>query len=353
MKAAVLNSGALLVRDDAPEPVPGFGQVLVGVVACGICGSDLHFAKHGQTMLDLGAQMEGAPELAGELDLSHDVYMGHEFSARVLEAGPGTEAPAPGTVVTSIPVLLSMAGTSPVVAPIVYSNSVVGGYAERMLLSAPMLLEVPNGLDPRHAALTEPMAVGLHAVNRSKITAGEGALVLGCGPVGLAVIAALKLRGIAPIVAADYSTARRTLAVTMGATEAVDPRDEPAFAAWTRAGGGRQLVVFEAIGVPGILGEALRLAPAHTRVVVVGVCMEPDTITPFFAISKEIELTFCLGYDPTEFGDSLRAIAEGAIDVVPMITAEVGIDGVPGAFEALGNPDQHCKILVVPGASQA
>lgn len=356
MRAAVLNRGALLVRDDAPEPEPGFGQVLVEVVACGICGSDLHFAKHGQTMLDLGAQMKGGPELAGgpgQLDLSRDVYMGHEFSARVLEAGPGTQAPAAGTVVTSIPVLLAMAGTTPVVQPIVYSNTVMGGYAERMLLSAPMLLEVPNGLDPHHAALTEPMAVGLHAVNRSEITAGEGALVLGCGPVGLAVIAALKLKGIAPVVAADYSRARRSLAITMGATEVVDPRELSAFDAWAKVGAARQLVVFEAIGVPGIIGEALRVAPPHSRVVVVGVCMEPDTITPFFAISKEIDLTFCLGYDPTEFADSLRAIAEGAIDVAPMITAEVGIDGLPDAFAALGDPEEHCKILVVPGAPAA
>ena len=92
-----------------------------------------------------------------------DVFMGHEFSAEVLEAGPDTVAPPPGTLVTSLPVLLSMRGFE----PIVYSNDHAGGYGERMLLSAPMLLEVPNGLDPRHASLTEPMAVGLHAVNKT------------------------------------------------------------------------------------------------------------------------------------------------------------------------------------------
>jgi threonine dehydrogenase-like Zn-dependent dehydrogenase len=262
----------------------------------------------------------------------------------VLDVGPDTVGPAPGTVVTSIPILLSMTG----VQPIVYSNTVLGGYAEQMLLSAPMLLEVPNGLDARHAALTEPMAVGLHAVNRSEIEQGTGALVLGCGPVGLAVIAALKVRGIEPIAASDLSPARRALAVTMGAHEAVDPRDEPAFDAWSRIGGAKSLVVFEAIGVPGIIDSALQSAPPRTRIVVVGVCMERDTITPFFAIGKELDLRFCLGYDPMEFNQSLASIAEGEIDVVPMITGEVGIDGVPGAFEALGNPEDHCTILVVP-----
>jgi threonine dehydrogenase-like Zn-dependent dehydrogenase len=230
----------------------------------------------------------------------------------------------------------------------VYSNTTLGGYGEQMLLSAPLLVEVPNGLDFRHAALTEPMAVGLHAVNRSEIAPGTGALVLGCGPVGLAVIAALRVKGIEPIVASDLSPTRRALALTMGAHEAVDPRDEPAFDAWSRVGGSRSLVVFEAIGVPGIIDDALKAAPPRTRIVVVGVCMERDTITPFFGIGKELDLRFCLGYDPMEFSGTLRSIAEGEIDVAPMITGEVGLDGVPGAFDDLAHPDDHCKILVVP-----
>jgi threonine dehydrogenase-like Zn-dependent dehydrogenase len=209
-------------------------------------------------------------------------------------------------------------------------------------------VEVPNGLDPKRAALTEPMAVGLHAVNRSGIAPGDGALVLGCGPVGLAVIAALKLRGIEPIVATDLSPARRQLAQTMGAHEVVDPTAEPAFDAWQRAGGAKPLVVFEAIGVPGIINDILRRAPHRTRTVVVGVCMEPDSITPFFGISRELSIQFVLGYDPAEFGGTLRSIAEGEIDVAPLITGEVGIEGVPDAFSELANPERHCKILVVP-----
>ncbi len=107
-------------------------------------------------------------------------------------------------------------------------------------------------------------------------------------------------------------------------------------------------MVFEAIGVPGIIDEALRLAPTGTRIVVVGVCMGRDTITPFYGIGKELSLQFVLGYDPMEFAESLRAIAEGDVDVTPLITGEVGLDGVPQAFADLGHPDHHCKILVVP-----
>jgi threonine dehydrogenase-like Zn-dependent dehydrogenase len=345
MRAVVLRSGQLHVRDDAPEPVPGPGQVLVQVKACGICGSDLHFATHGPTMLALGAEMEGGLDTGGApLDLERDVYLGHEFSAEVLDAGPDTVAPPPGTLVTSMPVLLSATG----VDAIVYSNTVAGGYGERMLLSAPLLLEVPNGLDPQRAALTEPMAVGLHAVHRSDIAQDEGALVLGCGPVGLAVIAALRQRGVAPIVASDPSPARRAPAATMGATDAVDPADGSPFAVWSAVGGTQPLVVFEAVGVPGILDDALRRAPRRSRIVVVGVCMQRDTITPYFGIGKELSVHFALGYEPDEFAASLRALAEGEIDVAPMITGEVGLDGVSGAFRDLADPERHCKILVRP-----
>lgn len=343
MRAAVLRNGQITVRDDVQEAVPGPGQVLVQVKACGICGSDLHFAKHGSDMLALGEQMEGVPARNREqLDLSRDVYLGHEFAGEVLEAGPDTEAPPTGTPVTAFPILLRADGG---IDPIVYSNRVHGGYGERMLLSAAMLLPVPNGLATDLAALTEPMAVGLHAVNRSGIAQAEKAVVLGCGPVGLAVIAALKVRGVRSIVAADYSPARRALAATLGATEVVDPREETA---WVRAGTAGPLVVFEAIGVPGILDEILRYAPGQSRVVVVGVCMNTDAINPYFGISKELSVQFVLGYTPEEFAASLHSIAEGDIDVAPLVTARVGLDDVAWAFNALADPEEHCKIIVEP-----
>ena len=90
-------------------------------------------------------------------------------------------------------------------------------------MSAPLLLPVPNGVDPRHAALIEPMAVGLHAVNKSRIGRNEVPLVLGCGPIGIAIVASLRRQGVENIVAVDYSTKRRTLAATMGAGQTVDP----------------------------------------------------------------------------------------------------------------------------------
>jgi threonine dehydrogenase-like Zn-dependent dehydrogenase len=337
MRAAVLREGRMVYRDDVPDPIPEAGQVLVGVRACGICGSDLHFAAHGAQVLEMSDRVAGGSG-AMHVDLNHDVFMGHEFSAEILEAGPDTETPPPGTLVTSLPVLLSAKG----VQPIVYSNSTVGGYAERMLLSAPLLLPIPNGLDFKHASLTEPMAVGLHAVNKSNIAPGEKALVLGCGPIGIAIVAALRAKGVEDIVASDFSPKRRELATAMGAHQALDPAQGSPFDTVKPA------VVFEAVGVPGIIDDVMLRARPGTRLVVAGVCMQPDTVHPFFAIAKEINVQFVLAYTPDEFGDSLRALAEGSIDVAPLITGEVGLDAVGAAFDDLADPERHCKILVTP-----
>lgn len=337
MRAAVLRDGRMVYRDDVPDPIPEAGQVLVGVRACGICGSDLHFAAHGAQVLEMSDRVAGGSG-AMHVDLDHDIFMGHEFSAEVLEAGPGTDTHPPGTLVTSLPVLLSAKG----VEPIVYSNSTVGGYAERMLLSAPLLLPIPNGLDFKHASLTEPMAVGLHAVNKSDIGPDETALVLGCGPIGIAIIASLRAKGVDTVVACDFSSKRRELAIAMGANQTLDPAQGSPFDTVKPA------VVFEAVGVPGIIDDVLLRARPGTRLVVAGVCMQPDTVHPFFAIAKEINVQFVLAYTPEEFGHSLRALAEGDIDVSPLITGEVGLDGVGAAFDDLADPERHCKILVTP-----
>ena len=162
MRAAIFRGGDIVV-DTLPEPEPAEGQVLVKTLACGICGSDLHAAKHAHRMAEITRRIPGRIPM----DLTRDVVMGHEFCCEVIDYGPKTEKKLkPGTRVCSMPVMKEADGLK----GMGYSNRYVGGYAEQMLLYAPLVLEVPNGLPTEHAALTEPLAVGVHAVETVSYT---------------------------------------------------------------------------------------------------------------------------------------------------------------------------------------
>jgi threonine dehydrogenase-like Zn-dependent dehydrogenase len=359
VRAVVMRDRRLVVAD-VPAPEPGPGEVLVRTLACGICGSDLHALKFADQFVAT-ARRVGNPFV---MDLARDVVMGHEFCAEIVEHGPDTRRTLPvGTRVCSRPTLMRTTGPQ----NIGYSNDNPGGYGQFMRLSEALLLPVPNGLATEHAALTEPMAVGVHAVAKAHLQPDDAPLVIGCGPVGLAVIAALRLAGVRPIVAADFSRRRRELAVALGADLVVDPaagtpwqswreaavyRDAsraPALPPWIVGPAVRPAVVFECVGVPGVLDQVMAAAPRGARIVVVGVCMEPDTIHPLIGIGKELNLQFVLGYTPEEFAATLGHIAEGTIPTAPLITGSVGLDGVAGAFTELGSPERHAKILVHPG----
>ena len=292
--------------------------------------------------------------------------MGHEFCAEVVDYGPKTQRRfKPGARVCAMPVLIRPTGAETVG----YSNDHPGGYGEFMRLTEKLLLEVPNGLATERAALTEPLAVGYHAVARARMEKDDAPLVIGCGPVGLAVIAALKLKGVHPIVAADFSPRRRALAQEMGADVVVDPREKSPYESWRELAAYRDparapqlppwmpgpalrpAVIFECVGVPGVIETIMAAAPAHARMVVVGVCMERDHIEPLFGINKELNLQFVLGYTGEEFADTLRNLAEGKVNGDPLVTGKVGVEGVAQAFEDLASPERHAKILVEPWRS--
>jgi threonine dehydrogenase-like Zn-dependent dehydrogenase len=343
MRAAVMR-GKKIVADTVPDLAPGAGQVLVRTLACGICGSDLHALEHADEMTKLGLE-SGAPML---MDVSRDVVMGHEFCAEILDFGPSTMKKLPvGQRVCSMPLVLHSRG----IAAVGYSNDFPGGYAEQMILTEGMLLPVPDGLPTEMAALTEPMAVGAHAVAMGKATRTDAALVVGCGPVGLAVIASLKMQGLGPIIAADYSPKRRGLAEKLGADVVVDPAQQKPMEAWQKKSGGRSALIFECVGVPGVINDLMREAPRGARIVVAGVCMQLDSIRPMYGINKELSLQFVLGYTPDEFKNTMHALADGKIPAEPLVTGRVGIDGVAEAFGTLRDPEAHAKILVTPGAA--
>lgn len=295
------------------------------------------------------------------LDPQRDLVFGHEFCGEILEYGPGTDPKLKlGTRVVAMPLAFGPAG----IETIGFSNRFPGAFAERLVATADALLPVPNGLSAEHAAMVEPMAVGIHGVAQAALEKDSVVMVIGCGPIGLATVAALKTRGIAPIIASDYSPARRALARKMGADIVVDPRSESPHEQWARFDAptsvaehgmakltGRSLrkaVVFECVGVPGVLHSLMESVPPETQIVVLGACMEMDRIEPLLGVNKQLNLKFASFYSPQEFSSSLQRIAEGIVDVSPLITSKVGRSDVAAAFDALRDPERQTKIIVEP-----
>jgi threonine dehydrogenase-like Zn-dependent dehydrogenase len=381
VKAVTCRHAELSVTD-APEPTPAKGQVRLAVANCGICGSDLH-ARHG---IDEWAELSDrlGYDRFGRSDQA--VVFGHEFSGRVAEYGPGcAKKLATGAPVVAMPLIR----TNGTIDTIGLSLHAPGAYAEQMLVQESLMLPVPNGLPVHVAALTEPMAVGLHAVRRGEVGKRQVAIVIGCGPIGLGVILMLKAQGVRTVVASDFSARRRELAKTCGADVVVDPAEGDPYTAagdrghlddaptafdlaittkekldrlpinwwhvWRAAeklgAGPKHPVVFECVGVPGMIESVIDGAPLFSRVVVVGVCVGEDRFRPAMAINKEIDLRFVIGYTPLDFRDTLHMLAEGDVDPRAMITGKVGLDGVEAAFDALAHPDAHAKILIDPQSS--
>ncbi len=355
MRAAVTRAGQLTVAEVA-DVTPGSGHVIVRSLATGICGSDLHALADFTHFTDLANSVG-----VSGLDPSADCVFGHEFCAEVVEHGPDTAGTLPvGTRVCSVPIILGPTG----IEQVGYSNHYPGALAEYLALQEVLLLPVPDSLATEMAALTEPLAVGEHAVGLSGLQPGQPCLVVGCGPVGLAVIAALKGRGHGPVLAADFSPTRRRLAEAFGADDVIDPAEVSPHERWTDFGIPRTIteritasimggevtdpVIFEAVGVPGMLQSLIAEAPPHSRIVVVGVCMHSDSIEPFMAVTKEIEFRFSFGYDPTEFAATLTRLGAGVPGADLLVTSTVDLNGAPGAFETLRHPGEQGKILVTP-----
>ena len=379
MKAVSCLSGELSVID-LPAPRPAAGQLLLDVRRCGICGSDMHAKDHADELTEV-MEAVGYPDF---MRSSTPVVLGHEFCGEVAERGQGTPKEfKPGTTVVSFPLVRAAGG----VHLTGLSALAPGGYAEQVLAEAALSFVVPNGLDVDTAALTEPMAVALHAVRRSEISRRDTAVVIGCGPVGLAVICHLKAMKVGTIIASDFSPGRRALAARCGAHVVVDPAiDSPyssfegrkgvitaapqlyelgvgsmeklrkvpgwqhlyRFAERLGAAGPKRPVIFECVGVPGMIDGIISAAPVQSRVVVAGVCMGDDKIRPTTANGKEIDLRFVFGYTPLEFRDTLHLLAEGKVDASALVTGTVGLDGVQAPFDALGDPEAHAKVLIDP-----
>ncbi len=341
MKAAIFEGpGKPLSIGEIASPDPGPHELVLKVKACGICGSDLHCTEHGPFQLPEGT------------------VMGHEFSGEIV--GLGTEIAgrfAEGDRVTALPVII------PPIPPMGLENAeswmrpdmkpiglgvVPGAYSEYVLVGVGQTKRLPEQVTFDQGALVEPLAVGLHAVNRAQMRSGDNVLILGAGPVGLACTAFAHRMGAANVVVSEMTDQRRTLAESVGATATIDAKGNVLEQFAEKTGAIMPDVVIEAVGIPGMVQSAIDLVKPNGRVVVVGVCQQQDQIMPMMAIMKEVNLQFVLAYEPRDWDTVITFLATERLKVDHLVTHKVGFDAFPAAFEALRKPSDQCKVLLQP-----
>jgi (R,R)-butanediol dehydrogenase/meso-butanediol dehydrogenase/diacetyl reductase len=222
-----------------------------------------------------------------------------------------------------------------------------GAYAEYVTVRAAESFPLPEGLTADVGALVEPLAVAHHALERSPREPGEPVLVIGAGPVGLAVALWAQTLGAREVMVSDPVAHRRALATSVGAL-AVDPTDQDVAAAFTAATGGPPRVVVECVGRPGVIQQATEIAAPDGHVTLVGACMVADTFHPLVPTTKELTLQFAVYYRPRDFSQTLAYLSSGRLDVRRLVTGHVNLDELPARFDSLMGPNSDCKVLIHP-----
>jgi len=340
MRAAVFKqAGQPMSIETVPDPAPQARQLIVKVGYCGICGTDLHSTREGPAMLPCNSIL--GHEFAGEVVAVGSELRGHWHGGERVCALPFLGCGRCAACLTGRPFECANVQLTGIQVP--------GGFAEYVATGDRETVLIPESLDLQHAALVEPLAVGLHAARIAGLQAGARVLITGAGPIGLAVLLWARALGARNVVMSEFSPERRALAMRLGADAIIDPSQAlgPQFAELT---GGEPDLVFECVGAPGLLAQCLDAAPRRSRVVIVGVCETPDTFAPFPALLKELEIRFAVAYTRDDFETTIAMMASGRIDAGALVTHVVSLGELPAAFEALRNPTHQCKVLTRIGA---
>jgi (R,R)-butanediol dehydrogenase/meso-butanediol dehydrogenase/diacetyl reductase len=321
-----------LAFESLPDPTPGEGQVVVKVGRCGICGSDLHMTED------------------AAYGCKHGDVLGHEFAGEVVALGRGTEGLKTGELVSVIP--LKSCGQCEhcrkgEVQWCVQFGLQGGGYAEYALTRPNQCIRLPADLSLADGAIIEPLAVALHGVNLSRLRQGDKVLVLGAGPIGLAVAFWAKQMGAAKVAVQDIAEFQKSRALDMGADVfVVDPADPVGSA--ERALGGQADVVFECVGNPGLIAQGVEQVRPRGTILLLGLCTKPDTFNSFAMLSKEVRLVTSAFFTVPEYQASLDALAEGAIEPRLVVTDTIALAETPEVFESLKHRTSQCKVLIAP-----
>jgi (R,R)-butanediol dehydrogenase/meso-butanediol dehydrogenase/diacetyl reductase len=321
-----------LAFETLPDPTPGEGQVVVKVGRCGICGSDLHMTEDA---------MYGC---------KHGDVLGHEFAGEVVALGKGAEGLKTGQLVSVIPLMSCGHCEHCRKGEVQWCEKFSlqgGGYAEYALTRPNQCVKLPADLSLADGAIIEPLAVALHGVNLSGLEKGDKVLVLGAGPIGLAVAFWTKRMGAAKVAIQDIADFQKSRALEMGADVfVVDPADPIGSA--ERGLGGKADIVFECVGIPGLIEQAVNQVRPRGTILLLGLCTRPDTFNSFAMLSKEVRLVTSAFFTVPEYQASLDALAEGAIEPRLLVTDTISLADTPEVFESLKHRTSQCKVLIAP-----
>ena len=321
-----------LAFETLPDPTPDPGQVVVKVGRCGICGSDLHMTED------------------AAYGCKHGDVLGHEFAGEVVDLGREVEGLKTGDLVSVIP--LKSCGhcehcRKGEVQWCARFGLQGGGYAEYALTQPNQCIKLPADLSLADGAIVEPLAVALHGVNLSGLKAGDKVLVLGAGPIGLAVAFWVKRMGAGKVAVQDIADFQHNRALGMGADVfVVDPADPVGSA---QAGlGGKADIVFECVGIPGLIEQAVSQVKNRGTILLLGLCTKPDTFNSFAMLSKEVRLVTSAFFTVPEYEASLEALAQGAIEPRLLVTDTISLADTPQVYESLKRRTNQCKVLIAP-----
>lgn len=335
MRALLFKAaGQPLELETIPDPEPAQGEVVIRVSRCGVCGTDIHATSGHGFMMPPNSQL------------------GHEYGGEVVAVGKGVNRFAVGDRLAAMTVVgCGQCAGCKTGIDLLCTNQFVGyahGLAEYARVSARGATKLPDTMSLADSALVEPMAVGGRAVRLANPDKDSKVVIIGPGPIGLSVLFWLRQRGVENVVVLASSGRRKALSEKMGGDRFVIESDGARDEIHASLGGAPD-VVFEAAGVPGVLGRAINLVRPQGLIVGLGFCLQPDPIVPGMAMIKDLTIRWSTTFTREDFAACADALDRNGALARALVTSTVGIEQGSAAFEEFRNGTGSVgKLLIDP-----
>lgn len=339
MKAVVFHGKERLAAEERPMPKIRHDEVLVQVMACGVCGTDVHI-------------YEGAE---GAAECHPPTILGHEFSGIISQIGDGVKRLKPGDRVTIDPnrlcgtCLFCLTGRGHFCENMVgYGTTTDGGFAEYCVVAESQAYQFAGHLSFEEAAMAEPVSCCLHGMDLSGISQGSTVLIIGAGPIGLIILQLARLAGAAKIIVSEPVESKRQAALSLGADEVIDPITQDV-KTYLQPFGNIDTVI-ECAGRKETMAAAIDYAGKAATVMLFGLT-EPEAameIKPFEIFKKELKITASF-INPYTFARAVALLESGRINVKPLLVGSATLSRMPEIFEC-GETQKDGKLIIRPCA---